>query len=233
MIKLVTYATSNMSFAREKCIQSALEFGCDSVHENDLHDDFKMLNFDIFSQPRGAGYWLWKPYLIYQAMSWMQDGDFLVYSDAGVQFVSDVRNITDRMDEDIHFFSNGWNHVHWCKADCFNTIIPGYPIEDKKQVQASNIFFRVNAKTKAFVKEWLCFCMMPGFIDDSPSLTPNHPEFREHRHDQAILTCLQIKYGYRLHWFPSSTALHLDRMGDLYGVMFLHHRRRNDEWHLQ
>jgi hypothetical protein len=172
-------------------------------------------------------------------------GDFIVYSDAGVQFISDVRNITDRMDEDIHFFSNGWNHVHWCKADCFNTInIPnmttidtqagritvmgGY--ESLKQVQASNIFFRVNDKTRAFVKEWLCYCMMPGLIDDSPSKTMNHPEFQEHRHDQAILTCLQIKYGYKLHWFPSTTALHLDRGSDLYGPMFIHHRKRNEDW---
>jgi hypothetical protein len=230
MISLVTYASSNMSISRQICATSALEFGCTTIAGDEIDKFFKEVNRDIFVYTRGAGYWLWKPYLILAAMDASWDGDFIVYSDAGIQFISDVRNITDRMDEDIHFFSNGWNHVHWCKADCFNTIIPGYNIEDRKQVQASNIFFRVTPKTRAFVKEWLCYCMMPGLIDDSPSKTMNHPEFAEHRHDQAILTCLQIKYGYKLHWFPSTTALHLDRGSDLYGPMFLHHRKRNEEW---
>lgn len=37
----------------------------------------------MFKQERGGGYWTWKPDIIYTAMQQMQDGDILVYCDAG------------------------------------------------------------------------------------------------------------------------------------------------------
>jgi hypothetical protein len=74
---------------------------------------------------------------------------------------------------------------------------------------------------------------MPGFIDDSPSKLPNYPTFAEHRHDQAILTCLQIKYGYKLHFWPTKYSEHIRhtaRPEDNYPTMFNHHRKRDHEW---
>jgi hypothetical protein len=73
---------------------------------------------------------------------------------------------------------------------------------------------------------------MPGFIDDSPSMLPNHPEFQEHRHDQAILTCLQIKYQIKAHWWPSTYNLHQREHfpEDTYPPILNHHRKRNWEW---
>jgi hypothetical protein len=87
---------------------------------------------------------------------------------------------------------------------------------------------KVCDNTKDFMREWLAWCQMPGLIDDSPS-QDNWKEFAEHRHDQAILTCLQIKHGYKLHWWPTIYSDHLPRT-DSYPAMFNHHRKRNNEW---
>jgi hypothetical protein len=94
------------------------------------------------------------------------------------------------------------------------------------------IFFKVNQKTRDFVKEWLLWCQMPGFIDDSPSKTPNCATFAENRHDQAILTALAIKHGYTIErWWPTTYSMHLPRSArDGYPVMFNHSRKRNWEW---
>jgi hypothetical protein len=164
----------------------------------------------------------------------MPENHILIYSDAGVEFINNVSHIIDRMDEDIFFFGNNYNHIDWCKGDVLNTF---KVFEDKKQVQASVIFFRNTQKVRDFVKEWLLYCQMPYFIDDSPSLFPNVSTFQEHRHDQAILTCLQIKYGYKLHWWPASYndgQFTYDKISeyqnDNYPVIFHHHRKRQEDW---
>ena len=39
----------------------------------------------ITQNKRGYGYWLWKPYLIKKMMAQMQNGDKLIYLDAGCE----------------------------------------------------------------------------------------------------------------------------------------------------
>lgn len=250
MIRLVTYSDQNMTISRERCIKSALSHGVDSVHEWDnfmmQETEFYQLNQDIFQEgARGAGcFWLFKPYIIYKALLDMTENDILIYSDAGVEFINGYQHILKAMeaaDEDVFLFGNNWNHVDWCKTDVMDLINGEWHkhffVTHVKQCQASVIFIRPTQKAKEFIKEWLCYCMMPGLIDDSPSKVPNYPTFSDHRHDQAILTCLQIKYGYKLHWWPASYsngAFVYDKTeqykNDNYPVIFNHHRKRNHEW---
>lgn len=247
MVKLITYTDDNMTRSADLCRLSSLKYRVDEAHiygPLDI-DDFTYSINDVLRAERGSGYWMWKPYVVLSAMRHMQDGDILIYADAGVEFVAPVQEIIDRMDEDIFFFTNGWPHVEWCKVDCIEAILPHNTVfkgfsdcwkyenaKTIKQVQASVIFFRVNQETRDFVKEWLLWCQMPGFIDDSPSKLPNYPTFAEHRHDQAILTCLAIKHGYTIdHWWPTQYSMHLPRSErDSYPVIFNHHRKRNWEW---
>lgn len=243
----ITYSDERMITSARVCLESMQQHGVDHTrgYNSDWwkawehSDTFDWLNKDVLSTKRGGGYWLWKSWCVAQMMTKIDDGDILIYSDAGVKWVNRVHHIIDVMDQDIFFFTNGFPHVEWCKADCIDAIIPGHMIQlgakrevnllakHLKQVQASVIFIKVNQNTRNFVKEWLLWCQMPGFIDDSPSKLPNYPTFAEHRHDQAILTCLQIKYGYKLHWWPTAYAEHIRVAGDNYPVMFDHHRKRN------
>lgn len=263
MIRLVNFSDDKMLTSRRVCSESAMENGVEMVWQQDpdtIDAEFKRLNQDIFKHERGCGYWLWKPYIIYRAMVQpaTQEGDILIYADAGVKWIANVNEIISRMDRDIFLFSNGHQHVHWCKGDVYSAInywestvkkhtdcgthyLFNKEYETYQQVQASVIFFKVNENTRRFVKEWLLYCQMPGFIDDSQSKLPNHPEFAEHRHDQAILTCLQIKYGYKLHWWPDA-QWYLSQQyrwpDDTYPPILMHHRLRdpgkgegkNPEW---
>lgn len=255
MIYGITYSDEKMILSAQRCADSMRKNGVDGVEAYNpnffINERWYFENSQILDNERGSGLWLWKPYIIFQSIllanGKVQDGDLLIYSDAGIEFVAPVSNIINRMDQDIFFFTNGFPQVEWCKGDVLKIINWGKPHEDSddyelkqfwegefirsyKQVQASVIFFKVNQNTRNFVKEWLLYCQMPGFIDDSPSKLPNYPTFAEHRHDQAILTCLQIKYGYKLHWWPTQYSEHIRIPGDDYPVMFNHHRKRNNEW---
>ena len=233
MIYGLTFSSGKMNKAANLCESSMMANGVNKTwqfHPGDyLDEDFFQFNFATLEQQRGAGYWLWKPYIIYYQLLLLNDDDYLIYSDAGVEFVGNVREVINRMDQDIFMFTNGHVHSEWCKGSVLNAILHEHPGPEVKQVQASVIFFKVTQKVKDFVKEWLLWCQMPGFIDDSPSESANYPTFAEHRHDQAILTCLAIKHGYNYnHWWPTQYSMHLPRT-DNYPVLFNHHRRRDHE----
>lgn len=241
MIRLLNFADDRMTRSQLLCTQAAYKNGVEQVYQYNpghIAKEFRDLNAETLAADRGAGYWLWKPYFVWRALQHCEDGDILIYMDSGVELIAPVQNIIEAMDQDIFLFSNGHQHVHWCKADVYEAIneegdrVAIYS-KGLQQVQASVIFFKVNAFTRKFIKEWLLWCQMPGFIDDSPSELPNHPEFAEHRHDQAILTCLQIKYGLNLHWWADHLWYESQRYrwpDDKYPSMWNHHRKRNDQW---
>jgi hypothetical protein len=233
MIHHVTFTNEDMTRSATVCTDSAYRHGCDTsvtYLPGMLGNDFYQFNKSTLEEKRGAGYWLWKPYAILSEMLTHPDGEIIMYTDAGVEIIEDVNIIGDRM-QDVWLFGNNYQHRHWCKGFVTREIsgyVPG------NQVQASAMFFRVNERSINFVKEWLLWCQMPGFIDDSPS-KDNDPEFQEHRHDQAILTCVAQNKGAVLHWWPASYnngAFHYDKgtYTDDYPVMFNHHRKRNNEW---
>ncbi|MBA3830215.1 MAG: hypothetical protein H0X33_14845 [Taibaiella sp.] len=228
MIKHVTYTNDLMTISADRCRQSALRFGADEseiVRREDISTD---------SYPYNLGhvcdYWAWKSRIIVKEMNSLGEGDFLVYSDAGIEFLDDIRHVVCEMTDDFMFFSNGWKHSEWCKMDVFKAV--GVEPGEEKQVQASLIFFRKSKKSVDFVIEWMNLCHTPNLIDDSPSIATNVPTFAAARHDQSIIATLAVKYGIPLHWYPVTTAYHIkgDYPNDLYPCIALHHRKRNNEW---
>lgn len=243
MTRLITFTDDNMTIAAKICETSALQ---NNVHEvkvygpKDIDAKFRKANAAILDQPRGCGYWLWKPYFIDRELKKMKDGDYMIYCDAGVEIINNVNHIIDRMHDDIWLFGNKFQHVHWCKGDVIEAICDEWRNDPfahyGHQVQASVMIIRNTETARVFVKEWLLLCTSPGLIDDSPSKFPNYVEFKEHRHDQAILTTLAYREKITpFHWWPAMyNAGHFtyEKTGynDTYPVLFHHHRMRNNDF---
>ena len=228
-MRLITYFTPNMSVSAGKLIESAHRYGIAARGYTSVDPTYRLMN-PVIQEHRGAGYWLWKPYIIYREMMGMEDGEYLMYSDAGVELINDPTALMGL--EDVLLFGNMYEHEHWCKGDTMHMIYNG---PYGKQVQASVMIIMVNGHTKNIIKEWLTWCEMPGLLDDSPSKTKNRKEFQEHRHDQAVLTCVAYKYGIKLHYWPATYNngqfnYSRDGYNDEYGVFFHHHRKRDHEW---
>lgn len=250
MTHFLTYSADNMTISRDRCANSASKYGADIVYEfsrESIDREFYFDNKSVLDAKfceNGTrpcdGYWLWKPYFINKVMNEAQDGDYVVYVDAGCEIIAPLQSIVDVMDEDLFLFTNGLMHRDWCKGDVMMAINCsaadgplGSSFYQHQQVQASALWIKVTPFSRKFIKEWLLFCQMPGMIDDSPSVLPNHPEFAAHRYDQAILCCLQIKYGIRTHWWPDAKWFVSQRYrwpNDQYPPMVIHHRKRNEDW---
>lgn len=231
MIKHLTFSNDCMTNAAAKCIQSALKFGCDSTNHfmpSNIDAEFYETYKHILDQERGAGYWLWKPYFILKMLEASENNELIVYTDAGIEFVADVHNLTNEMQGDIMVFANGWRHGDWCKGDVLN-LMDALDYVDSQQLQASCIILRVSDYSKQFVSEWLEWCCHPNFIDDSPSLCTNEPTFKEHRHDQAILTNLVLREGIPFNrWCTQYNLKGQEIFNNKYGVVFNHHGLRNN-----
>ena len=87
MIAAVTCADERYQKAMKYNARTARKKGgVDRVYMysvSDIDPEFREKNRHILSQPRGNGYWLWKPYFIARTLRLLQEGDYLVYCDAG------------------------------------------------------------------------------------------------------------------------------------------------------
>jgi hypothetical protein len=157
------------------------------------HGDF------ITNNKRGYGYWLWKPYIIRQSMNKMANGDILLYLDGGCEIdVNEKIYLLDcieivKQDKIVGTFT--------CVEKDYNKmdLILKMDMQNDKylntaQRQAGAVLYLVCDETRSLINEWYDLMCVYHNIDDTPSIAPNLPCFKEHRHDQSVFSLLTKKY---------------------------------------
>jgi hypothetical protein len=212
MIHFCTFADSSNSLTLQRIRNEALSV-FEHVHtynENDLSIDFlKEHNNFIQKNKRGYGYWIWKPQVIIQTLEKMKEGDILVYSDAGCsinkQNMHKLKEYVKVVNiHELVGFNNGANESSWCKMDLL-ILLNRKP---ETQVVATSFIAKKSTETVEFFKKWLHICSVENYryLDDSKSIEPNSPDFKEHRHDQSIFSLLFKNFkGYELDYQLKST----------------------------
>ncbi len=88
----ITYGTKNFDTAAKHLTKLAKESNffeeCIYFKPQDLEKKFVEKYEDIFSFPRGAGYWIWKHKIIFDTLKNVNEGDLVIYSDSGSSFRS-------------------------------------------------------------------------------------------------------------------------------------------------
>ena len=204
---LVNYADRRFYQAQQRNCASALRVGgfstCAALRRADLDPAFVERNRRTLSARRGAGYWLWKPYVIAKVLGELELGELLFYSDAGATFVHAIDPlipILDATPERLLLFSlpPELTHAAWTKRDCFVVMgLDHEPYLSCDQLLASFLVMRKTPAVVEFVDEWLAYATDPRALTDAPNTCglPNYPNFREHRHDQSVLSLLARKRG--------------------------------------
>ncbi|MDD9807022.1 MAG: hypothetical protein OXU34_01930 [Gammaproteobacteria bacterium] len=155
---------------------------------------------------RGYGCWLWKPFLILRHLQTMREGDILLYADAGCELNPHGRQrlaeylemCTEHSVVTFHVAAQSEYPVkHWTKMDTILRLDPELQMMERAQHEGSVILLKKTEATINMAREWFAVCTGDNYryLDDSESVTPNDGNFREHRHDQAILTLLLVKHG--------------------------------------
>jgi hypothetical protein len=245
----VTFGTAHFIQSLFRLRRSARRFGIDDVRVyHPAHTAVRRAteeNRQIFWQPRGAGYWLWKPYILLDTIDKVQKGTIIIYTDAGHRYIGDpFPLIAPTATRDIVLFHNNDHNLqrHWTKRDCFTLMQADTPeYWDALQLDASIQVYRAGETARSFLVELLAAMRDARVLTDEPNVCglPNLEGFRDHRHDQSILTILATKH--RIETFPSPkivvktnraterqsrigpTKDHLPKHRD---IVFEHHRLR-------
>jgi len=179
--------------------QNSVNKGFDVIinyKKRDIDNDFYQKNKDILDQKRGVGYWLWKPYFILKTLNMMNEGDVLMYLDAGVIFLSNIYPYIDKMvknDKDIILFKNGHTNRIYNKKDAFMLMGVDEKYQDYPQMAGGLMIIRNTKRARDFIQKWMTYCQDKRILTDQKSINGEFSDFKDHRHDQAVLSLLYYK----------------------------------------
>lgn len=210
MIYVINYSDAKYEANRKANTSSAYKYGkVDKVIEyspSDIDPSFVEENKKIFEYKRGAGLWLWKPYIIKRTLEFMKDGEWLFYCDAGALFIDKVDKLVDfaiAQNTNILLFDISLLNRQFTKREAF--IKMGVEDHSENQILSGYILLKKCQESIALVDEWLEGCkdeQLNSYERMCPEIE-EWPDFFAHREDQSVLTLLALKHGYKSYRDPS------------------------------
>ena len=208
-ISFITYGDNKFKLAKERIGREAADMGIFNGNiklysPEDLSREFKEKVNNTLSMPRGGGYWIWKPYIIHDMLSKINDNDILVYADAGC--ILNKAGVS-RLNEYIQSISveSGKSIFSMALKDLYeyiwttNAVFDHFKIDKNstiyksEQILATISIYRKCPDSMSFVKAWLDTAMTRQdlFTDIYNEETKRKSiDFREARHDQSIFSVL-------------------------------------------
>ena len=152
----------------------------------------------VFQNKRGLGFWSWKPCIILEAMKNIEEGDCILYHDAGrpcynYSFNNNVKPYVEYIQKNhngLGICFGPWKHKKMTKRDCFIEMnCDETEYLNSNQVSATYSFWTKNEYCINILNQWKDWCFHPSeIVTDKKSIHEEHKEYDAHRHDQSILT---------------------------------------------
>lgn len=174
----------------------------------------EIMQSPLMQYKRGGGYWLWKPYLIWETMQKYPDA-IIVYADAGCTLnknYDEWNSWFDKMQNTdtivTHYQPNqdyGWDVfdsqsveiVTWTKKKTLEFFDHKFHSEEWHHCNKIWGGFIIAKNNSNLIKDVLDIMLShPELVLDpiDVELSDQHPEFCQHRHDQSIITPLAYWY---------------------------------------
>ena len=204
----ISYGDANYEAAKQRIRKEAEDMGCFQggikiYGPEDLGEDFNTGEVaKVLKEPRGGGYWLWKPYIIMKTLEMMNPDDILLYADAGCTLqtagVPRLKEYAKMISPDtsksvLVMRLRDQVAKKWITTEIFDhfNIKMDDPIAISNQVLATCGMYRNCADGIQVVKRWLDTAMKrPDLFTYkyNEASKKTNPDFIENRHDQSILT---------------------------------------------
>jgi hypothetical protein len=149
------------------------------------------------ANPRGFGYYLWKPYLIQQQVRAMDENDILVYTDCGCvinkegkgRFLEYFELANNSPTGLLTFQLRDHKEKTWTKMDTIHHF-QATDLLETDQILSGLLIVKKCPESVDLMDRWYEACCNYHLISDVPSVLPNDSTFRDHRHDQSVLSLL-------------------------------------------
>lgn len=230
----VTFATANYSQAtalltKTARMHSQMETRVYSP-QHPVVQELARYHPGIMSAKRGAGYWLWKPFIVLDAMKDLPDGTPVLYSDVALTFIAPPAPILELANANpISVFKTpGLLQSTWTKRDCFIALgADSAEYWELNQLWAGFQLYRAGSEARSFLRALAEAMSDEAALTDAPNRfgLPNLPDFQDHRHDQSILTILAHKHRAAVYPDPSQYGPWPDQGAPFAQTIHLHRRR--------
>jgi len=169
--------------------------------------EFYEKNKKILDIKKGAGLWIWKPYIILDLMNKIDNDDFIIYCDCSSQyplgFEYNVIPLLNYLHKNklfhpgTHLFTNKYILKYWSHNETFKIMnLDREKYGNKNMCQTSPSIWRKNDLCKKFLNEWLHYCSNYNcikYIDNMKNIKDESFLIRS-QCDQSILSLLIHKY---------------------------------------
>lgn len=208
----IAYADSNLAFSLNRIGRQARRLGIfDEVvlyTPADLPD--YLLRSPLMKAKKGGGYWSWKPVLIHETLLRHDEGDIVVYVDAGCtlnkstewdlmfKLMQEYDTLCFHYDAEMPVwekFGNTSTRIkYWTKQSAL-IFLDNY-CQDSSYHEALKIWgglIFAKGKNNSFLKRWLDITLNhPEVITDptEEELAHQPAGFAYHKHDQSVITAL-------------------------------------------
>ena len=221
MNKVISYATQKFKQSQHVLCAEAMKCGADQIINYGPHDveqSFAQKNIKILSNPKGGGLWLWKPHLILKTILESNEGDIVLYCDAGMYPISNLNPLFElAQKESIVLFQVHDKKVKdWTSPRCIELMGCSEQILELEQVCGAPQVYKRCEKSILFLKNLLSHCENCDLISDFGN--------EEHRHDQSILSILAHQNNLEVHRDPSQWGNNYPRENSKYSQIFNLHR---------
>ena len=224
-IVLVTYANEAYIESARALGKRAKSVGFSDIRvfgPSDLTSEFIAKNRETLAFPRGAGYWVWKPAIIENALKSMDESQPLLYCDAGVMLRRNAKYFEElSQDGLIHIWSpqshKGSNNF-WIDKQVWAEIVGVSEVSKDLHYWAGLVLGKNNETFRKLLGTWLDLCQREHLLrpDSNEEYVPS-TGLIGHRHDQSILNCL-------VHLNPSSFHLNLLNSNSRTSPVIIHRR---------
>ena len=169
-----------------------------------------ILESPLFKHKKGAGYWCWKPAIIEMTLNRFNDGDVVIYVDAGctirrspqwleyLKYMDQYDTLCFHYDEYQpqwkKWGSESAKNKYWTKKytlDFMANYVGDSTIGELLQIWGGLVLMK--NKDNTVLKQWKNLIIQnPELVTDptAEELLDQYPGFAGHRHDQSILTPL-------------------------------------------
>lgn len=181
------------------------------------HGDF------IQANAQGYGFWIWKIYLLQKLMRQdkYKEGDIFFYVDAGcemnlrgkLRFKEYIKLVEEN--DTLAMRLETFSERKYTKMDLLKYVNASDEVIESDQIEGGILFIKKTKQNMEMLDEiyQIQSSCNYHFIDNTESISPNSSEFKEHRHDQSVISLMFKKYN--RYSIPDETYFYPDWMKGL------------------
>jgi hypothetical protein len=212
-IIFITFGTSEYANSVNRITGEAKSFGIfDEVYG---FTDASLRSMEVYpmmerflhlrSKSIGYGFWIWKPAVILHALTLIEDGDIVVYADAGchlnINGLEKLKEVYLRSLTQHDIFAFQMNHLleyQYTKGCVFDYlgIRENRSITHTGQYVGGIQMIKKTSSSHEFLFRWFELGLTGNLITDSQCDT-NFEGFIAHRRDQSLFSCLAKMYPHK------------------------------------